>query len=315
MIDTHGRYLVTGGAGFIGSHLVDALVAGGAAVTVLDIKPWEVAKQNLNHQKEHIAYVTGDICDQTLMNELVQAHEYIFHQAAVVSVPLSIENPLGTHHTNVTGTNTVFEAAARGGIRRVVYASSAAVYGNTTMVPVSEEETLAPLSPYALHKLINEQTAQYYRETNQLETVGLRYFNVYGVRQDPQSPYAGVISLFAAHAQAGTSPTVYGDGEQTRDFVSVADVVEANLKAMHATTVSEPVFNIGTGQETSLNALLKTISTVAGTPVEPVYTAPRVGDIHRSCADITKAQSCLDFIPQTSLADGLQPLLIQTETP
>lgn len=301
------KFLVTGGAGFIGSHIVDALVDKGAEVTVVDLKPKSEA-ENLSHQFENIRYVQGDICDETLMNELCANQQYVIHLAAIVSVPLSVEDPIGTHQTNVNGTLAVFNAAKENGVKRLVYASSAAVYGDTNALPVPEDTELNPQSPYAIHKRINEMYAQYFSHSGQLETIGLRYFNVFGLRQDPNSPYSGVISLLRKHLQAGTKPTIFGTGEQTRDFVSVKDVVAANLLALENGAPGS-VYNIGTEQEISLNDLLKEIEVITGAPF-PTETAPaRVGDIDRSCASIQKAKKELGYSPQCSLAEELKDLL------
>jgi len=301
------KILITGGAGFIGSHLVDALVENGAEVTVLDIKSIDEAA-NLSNQLEKINYIEGDICDKESMNKVCEDKHYVIHLAAVVSVPVSVKDPAGTHEVNVNGTLNVFEAAKNNGVKRVVYASSAAVYGDTDALPVTEEEMLNPQSPYAIHKRINEMYGQYYSESGQLETVGLRYFNVFGLRQDPSSPYSGVISLLRRHLLEGTKPIIFGTGEQTRDFVSVKDVVTANLLALE-NGQSGSVYNIGTEQEISLNELISLIEKITDTPF-PTDSGPvREGDIERSCASIQKAKTELGYAPKHSLAEELKDLL------
>ncbi len=306
-MDTKRTFLVTGGAGFIGSHIVDALVGQGAEVTVVDIKSVSEAV-NLLHQLGNIDYVQGNICDEKLMNKVCENKQHVIHLAAIVSVPLSIEEPIAAHNTNVNGTLSVLAAAKKNGVKRVVYASSAAVYGDTSNVPVLEDAELNPQSPYAIHKRINEIYARYYGLSSDLETIGLRYFNVFGLRQDPSSPYSGVISLLRKHLQAGTKPTIFGTGEQTRDFVSVKDVVAANLLALE-NGQSGSVYNIGTGQEISLNDLIVLIEKITDNPF-PTNSAPRrPGDIDRSCASIQKAKVELLYSPQYSLTEELEELL------
>lgn len=301
------KFLITGGAGFIGSHLVDALVESGGEVTVVDIKPVTEAT-NLVHQLEKIRYVEGDICDEKLMNEVCKGQRYVIHLAAIVSVPLSVKDPVTTHKINVDGTLSVFEAAKNNGIKRLVYASSAAVYGNTDSLPVPEEEKLRPQSPYALHKMINEMYGHYYSESGQLETIGLRYFNVFGLRQDPSSPYSGVISLLRKHLLEGTKPTIFGTGEQTRDFVSVKDVVAANLLALE-NGVPGSVYNIGTEHEISLNELISLIENITVTPFLTNAAPVRPGDIERSCASIQRAKTELGYSPEHILTEELKELL------
>ncbi len=300
-------FLVTGGAGFIGSHIVDALVAEGEKVTVVDIKSVQEAC-NIQHQLEKVNYLQGDISDEVFMNTVCKGQQYIIHLAAIVSVPLSIKDPIGTHNTNVNGTLTVFNAARLSGVKRVVYASSAAVYGDTSSSLVSENDDLNCLSPYAVHKRTNEIYAQYYSESGQFETIGLRYFNVFGLRQDSNSGYSGIISLLRKHILAGTVIKIFGDGEQTRDFVSVKDVVAANLLAIDQ-GVSGDIYNIATGQETSLNSLIFKIEASAGKKLLTESLASREGDVKHSCASIEKAKNDLSYSPKHSIGGELSELI------
>lgn len=302
------RVLVTGGAGFIGSHCVDAFVAHGEAVTVLDIQRREDAK-NLENAFGKITYIEGDIQDRALMERLAREHSHILHLAAIVSVPLSINKPLETHDTNVTGTLVVFDAAQKGGVKRVVYASSAAVYGNAASVPISEDAPLRPLSPYGLHKLTNETYAKMHTELFGLETVGLRFFNVYGSRQDPHSPYSGVVSIFSEKLKHREPPVVYGDGTATRDFVHVFDVAKACWLALDGAKAPGEVFNVGSGERTSINELLRVLSDVLGTDALRDERESRPGEIQHSHASIEKIRSTLGYNPQYDLERGLSEML------
>jgi UDP-glucose 4-epimerase len=302
------RYLVTGGAGFIGSHVVDALLSRGEEVSVVDIKTKEEAT-NLAHALDGINYVEGDIRDSVLMEKLCSNHTHVVHLAAVVSVPASINDPVETHDTNVNGTLTVFESARKGSVKRVIYASSAAVYGDTKTVPTPETETLKPLSPYGLHKVINEEYARLYTSTFGLPTVGLRFFNVFGERQDPSSPYSGVISIFGKCMREGKQPTIFGDGKQTRDFVYVGNIVHACLFALEGEGVPGDIYNVGTGMETSLEELVASMNRALGTDMGATRAAPREGDIARSCASIEKIQKDTRYSPDVSLEEGLMRLL------
>lgn len=305
----YSSYLVTGGAGFIGSHTVDTLLAEGKRVTVLDIVP-ETDAKNLASVMTNLQYIQGDITNYDVVTKAMQGIDCVIHLAAEVSVPVSIQYPIRTHNTNVNGTLNVFQAAEENGVRSIVYASSAAVYGDTNQLPVTEAQQTSPQSPYALHKLINEQYAVYYAKRGTLSMVGLRYFNVFGPRQDPGSAYSGVISLCRKHLLDGTTFTIFGDGEQTRDFVSVFDVATANLLASEKGK-SGNVYNIATGTDVSLNTLLEEVNSISSKTLTVEYGAPRPGDIVRSCASIEKAKDELGYQPVHERTEVLQALMQQ----
>lgn len=300
------RYFITGGAGFVGSHTVDQLVSLGEEVTVYDSKPWEDA-HNLHHQENTIRYVEGDICDFEHLKKAMMGHGRILHLAALVSVTQSVEDPRATHDVNVSGTLNVFEAARENGCARVVYASSAAVYGEQSVVPIQESASLKPLSPYGLHKIMNEEYASLYSNIFGLSTMGLRYFNIFGERQDPSSSYSGVISVFTDRLNKGERITIYGDGSATRDFVHVDNIVSANLKALDSNRVG--VCNIGTGQETSLLELVETLARLKGAPVDPIFKDTRQGDIVRSCPSVNEAKEVLGYTVVREFEDGLRSLV------
>jgi UDP-glucose 4-epimerase len=303
------KVLITGGAGFIGSHLAGAFVAAGAGVRVLD----DLSTGSLdNLEALPVELVVGDICDPEVVDRAVQGCDLLIHQAALVSVPKSIENPALTYRTNVTGTFNLFEAARQEGIRRVVYASSSAVYGNLPGLPKREDDALEAGTPYAASKLMIENLANAYRASYGMDIAGLRYMNVFGPRQDPSSPYSGVLSLFCQAAISGDLCTVYGDGEQTRDFIYVNDVVQANLLAAKAPADKLPdpaIFNIGRGEQNSLNQILDMLAELTGGKISVAYEAARPGDIKHSVADINRARKCLDFRPEVSVVDGLRDTL------
>lgn len=301
------KVVVTGGAGFIGSHTVDVLLREGAVVTVVDIRSLEDAT-NLSHYKDRVRYVRGDICDSELMRAVCSGQDYLVHLAAIASVVQSIEEPLKTYYTNVNGTLTVFEAARQADMRRVVYASSAAVYGDPEKFPITEECERSPLSPYALHKMTNEDCAHFYQRQHGIGCVGLRYFNVFGRRQDPDSAYSGVISIFSKKISTGEAPTIFGDGTTSRDFVHVSDVAQINCDALTA-DVSSEVFNIATGTETSMEELVKIMAKVKGISILPHFENGREGDILRSVASISKAEKELGFSPTCMLKEGIEDLL------
>lgn len=302
------RFLITGGAGFIGSHVVDQLLEQGKEVSVLDIKKPEEAT-NLTHVLEDVRYVRGDIRDRERITELAREHTHILHLAAIVSVPRSVGDPVGTHETNVDGTLSVFEAARSGEVQRVVYASSAAVYGDPEVIPTPETVAAKPNTPYGLHKHINEQYGALYSELYGLSTVGLRFFNVYGARQDPSSPYSGVISIFARAMAESRAPCIYGDGEQSRDFVHVHDVARACIATLTSQQTTGAVYNVGTGTQTALHELLSTMNRVLGTSIAPAYELPRTGDVRHSCAVIDDFVQKYGVTPTVSLEDGLHELL------
>ncbi len=294
------KCLVTGGAGFIGSNLVEHLVGASFEVKVLDNLSSGFLK-NLEAVWEYIDFKEGDVRDMTTLKQIMSEVEVVFHQAALVSVPQSIEDPIETVMVNDLGTLNVLEAARHSGVRRVVFASSCAVYGDLPQLPKKEEMDTKPLSPYAASKLHGETYARLYGDLYGLETVCLRYFNVYGPRQDPSSPYSGVISIFMDNAARGERATIFGDGEQYRDFVYVADVVQANLLADQRENISGVTINVGTGKSVTVNTLWKNIAELANLQGEPKRANFRPGDIRQSVAEISRSQKLLDFEPRYSL--------------
>ena len=304
------RVLVTGGAGFIGSHLVDALLARGDAVTVID----NLSSGSLDNLKTHTGnpafrFIQGDIRDAEAVKRALADADAVIHEAAMISVPLSIKDPELAHSVNVEGTLALLKASLTKGIKRFVYASSCAVYGEQAQLPISEDAPPKPLSPYASSKLAAEQNCHTFYELEGLETVCLRYFNVYGPRQTG-GEYAGVMIKFLERLRADQPPIIYGDGEQTRDFVHVGDIVGATLLALEREGVAGEVLNIGTGRAASINELCRIFLGAAGkTGIKPVHEAPRAGDIKRSRADIKKAMKLLGFKPKISLEEGVGNLL------
>ncbi|MCZ7570151.1 MAG: NAD-dependent epimerase/dehydratase family protein [Ardenticatenaceae bacterium] len=303
------KVFVTGGAGFIGSHVTHALIGQGHSVTVFDNLSTGTY-ENLTGLP--IQFIEGDLADFDAVARAVQGCEVVFHEAAMVSVPRSIAEPILNHQSNVTGTFHLFEAARRAGVRRVVYASSAAVYGDEPTLPKHEASVIAPLSPYGAAKYIAEVYATAYATAygDRTQFVGLRYMNVFGPRQDPSSPYSGVLSIFCQAVLNGRPCRIFGDGEQTRDFVYVADVVHANLLAA---TVPLPdksaVFNIGRGEQTSLNQIVAILGELVPQSVNVVYESERHGDIRHSVANISLARTCLGYMPRVSIRDGLRATL------
>lgn len=295
---------VTGGAGFIGSNLVDALLEGGVAVTVVDNLA-SGHKENLAHVMDRIDFREGDIRDMDLMTDACKGRDVVFHEAAVVSVPQTVEDPVGSALVNDIGTLQVLEAARRGGVRRAVLASSSAVYGDDPALPKREDMDPLPKSPYAVQKLTGEFHAALYQELYGLETVCLRYFNVYGPRQDPSSPYSGVISIFMDKAFAGEAPKVHGDGEQSRDFIFVADVVRANLLAATMESAAGGRFNVGIGEAVTINQLWGHVARMSRLELSPEYGPPRPGDIRHSLSTIERARNVLGFEPTVAFQDGL----------
>ncbi len=302
---SNGRLaLVTGGAGFIGSHLVDGLLAAGWSVRVIDDLS-SGFERNLAPAKDQIEFTRGDIRDADVLERLMKGVEVVFHQAALASVPRSIAMPVVSNSINVAGTVQVLETARRSGVRRVVYAASSAVYGNSEVLPKIETLPPTPLSPYALQKYVGEEYCRIYTELCDLETVSLRYFNIFGPRQDPKSDYAAVIPCFVSAAIDGRRPVIYGDGEQTRDFIYVENAVEANLLAADAQSASGRVINIAAGRSTSLNVLWNVIRRIVGCDLDAQYAAPREGDVRDSLADLTLASELLGYAPHVDLDEGL----------
>jgi nucleoside-diphosphate-sugar epimerase len=299
------RVLVTGGAGFIGSHLVDTLVAEGCDVVVLDDLS-SGSLSNLKHVKNKITFYQGDIQDQKILMQAAKNCEVIFHQAAMVSVTKTVDNPVDSAFINDIGTLLVLESARQNKVKRVILASSSAVYGDDPLLPKHENMPPKPMSPYAVQKLTGELYARIYYDLYGLETVCLRYFNVYGPRQDPSSPYSGVISIFMTKAVSKKPPVIYGDGKQYRDFIFVKDVVKANLLAATEDDAAGQIFNIGTGKHVSINSLWDMISLFSGLKIEPEYTPPRPGDILESVASIEQAKSAMGFEPDYLFEKGLE---------
>lgn len=297
------KVLITGGAGFIGSHIAEALLKKNYEVRILDnFSTGE--KENIKGIKAEV--IEGSITDKKTVDEAMKGIDYLFHQAAQVSVADSVKNPSRTWDINIKGTKLVLNAAVKNKVKKVIVASSAAVYGDDPQLPKREEMKPQPISPYGNSKLMNEYMAENEHRINGLNAICLRYFNVYGPRQSPKSEYAGVISKFIEKMTKGERPTIYGDGEQTRDFVYVEDVVNANILAMENEKVKSGVFNIATGKETSINELVRTINEILGKNIQPVYEPAREGDIKRSVADITKAKRKLGYEPKYTLKDGLK---------
>jgi nucleoside-diphosphate-sugar epimerase len=301
------RYLVTGGAGFIGSHLAEELTRRGARVRVVDSLVTG-KRRNLDHVSG-VEFLEGDLADLDVARRAVEGCAYVLHQAAIPSVPRSVEDPATSHRANVDATLNVLLAARDAGVTRVVYAGSSSAYGDTPTLPKREDMPASPLSPYALQKLVGEQYMQLFTRLYGLETVTIRYFNVFGPRQDPSSPYSGVISVFISALVDGRQPTIYGNGEQTRDFTYVANVVDGVLRACQAPKASGEVINVATGGRVSLNELFQAVRDLTGSNVKPIYAEPRTGDVRDSQADITKARELLGYEPIVSFEDGLQRTL------
>lgn len=300
--------LVTGGAGFIGSHLVESLAMRGDSVRVLDnFSTGDLA--NLSGVRDRVRILDGDITDFASVQKAMEGVEVVFHQAALASVPRSIANPLATHHACVTGTLNVLLAARDAGVRRVVYAASSSAYGGSRKLPKCEDDPTIPLSPYAVAKLAGEQYCAVFADVYGLETVRLRYFNVFGPRQSPDSPYAAVIPKFIEAMTNGRSPLLHGDGEQSRDFTYVADIVQANLLAAEAPGVSGQVYNIACGRRTSLLDLVREMNQLLGTAIEPEHTDARPGDVRHSLASIDAARADLHYEPTTDIVTGLRHCL------
>lgn len=297
--------LVTGGAGFIGSHLVDALLKKGCNVTVID----NLSTGNLSNLKEvyeHITFYHDDIRNQKILQKVSKNCDVIFHEAALVSVPQSVDDPVDSAMINELGTLNVLEAARQNNVKKVVLASSCAVYGDDPVLPKEEKMVPKPQSPYAVQKLAGEFYARLYSELYNLETVCLRYFNVFGPRQDPSSPYSGVISIFMTKAAQGVNPVIFGDGNQYRDFVFVKDVIRANLLAATSENISGRALNIGTGKFVRIKELWEIISQMAKTRINPEYKPSRPGDILESVADINNAKKNLGFVPDYPFEKGIE---------
>ncbi len=306
------KLAVTGGAGFIGSNLAEYLLSQGHSVVIIDnfitgreenLAGW------LEKAGKQATFLRLDINETESLREAFHGVRYVFHQAAIPSVPRSIAEPKLTQHANISGTLSVLIAARDAGVNRVVAASSSSIYGDDPSLPKREERVGRPLSPYALSKIVTEEYCRLFYQLYGLETVCLRYFNVFGPRQDPKSEYAAVIPRFSTRLLAGKSPIIFGDGGQSRDFTYVSNVIDANWKGATHPSAAGEVFNIGCGIETSLNQLSKCLNGILGTDLEPIYEPPRPGDVRHSFADIGKASRLLDFSPAVSLQEGLQKVL------
>jgi nucleoside-diphosphate-sugar epimerase len=298
------RYLVTGGAGFIGSNLARALVERGESVCVLD--NFSTGREQNLAGLDRISLVRGDVTDPTAVREAMVGCDYVLHQAALPSVPRSVEAPIDTDRTNVYGTLVVLDEARRSGVKRVVYAASSSAYGETPTLPKVETMTPDPLSPYAASKLAGEAYCRAFFVCYGLETVALRYFNVFGPYQDPQSQYAAVIPRFVTAALDGGAPVIFGDGEQSRDFCHIENAIEANLKACTASGAAGRVFNIACGVRTTLLDVIVALEEIVGRRIQPVHEPARAGDIKHSLADIGAARAVLGYTASVDFLSGLQ---------
>jgi nucleoside-diphosphate-sugar epimerase len=296
------NYLVTGGAGFIGSHISAALVQRGHRVRAAD----NFATGFKRNIRDGVEFVEGDCADPSFATRIVEGMDYVIHQAAIPSVPRSVEKPLESHRANIDGMLQMLLASRDAGVKRLVFAGSSSVYGDTDVLPKVETMAPKPMSPYALQKLTGELYGQMFTRLYGFETVTTRYFNVFGPRQDPGSPYSGVISLFIKALHTGTRPIIHGDGEQTRDFTYVANVVDGVIRAAETPGVGGQVFNIATNGRISLNQLLATLKQIFGSTVEAIYQPSRAGDVRDSQADITKAAKLLGYTPTVSFEEGLR---------
>ncbi len=297
-------YLVTGGAGFIGSHIVERLVGMGERVRVLDNFS-SGGLENLRALMDKIDLVFGDLLDQAVVQKAMEGVDVVFHEAALRSVPFSVENPALVNRVNVEGTVNVLNAARDAGVRRVVYASSSSAYGNTKVLPKTEQQLPSPVSPYAVSKLTGEYYSKVFTELYGLETVSLRYFNVFGPRQDPTSQYASVIPRFIRWANRGDPLEVHGDGLQSRDFTYIDNVVSANFLAAHSLEGIGGVFNVGQGMAYTLLDLVELLQEILGMELHLLHTAERAGDVRHTLADISQTKLCLGYQPQVSFEEGL----------
>lgn len=306
MSNNNGKhYLVTGGAGFIGSHICTALLGRGGRVRVLD-NLITGKRANLAHLGSRVEFIEGSITDPEILKQAVAGVDVIFHQAAIPSVPRSVKEPQLNHDANVNGTFNVLMAARDAGVKRVIFAASSSAYGETERLPKEETMLPSPLSPYAAAKVMGEYYCQVFTRVYGLATVSLRYFNVFGPRQDPSSPYSGVISKFVTSLLADEAPTIFGDGEQSRDFTYIDNVVEANLRAAESEAAVGEIINVAIGERITLNQLLAELQQIIGTDLKPVYAEARAGDVRHSLADITRARKLLGYEPLVGLAEGLQ---------
>jgi len=299
------RILVTGGAGFIGSHLAEALLSQGDQVTVYDNLSTGY-EHNMESFRGKIEFVLGDVRNPKELRAALSGQDYVFHEAALASVPRSVADPVGCHENNATGTLNILVAARDAGVKRVIYAGSSSAYGDTDVTPKHEGLIPGPLSPYAVAKLVGEHYCRAFYQVYGLETLALRYFNVFGPRQDPDSPYAAVLPIFTSHLLRGEAPTIEGDGSHTRDFTFVANVVEGNLKALSVAETHGEVVNVACGGSYSVSYLFEQIRDALDLDIEPVYGPPRPGDVPHSSADIRRAGKLLGYHPVVSFEEGLR---------
>jgi nucleoside-diphosphate-sugar epimerase len=304
------KYLVTGGAGFIGSHIVETLSQQEHEIVILD----NLLSGNIENiqpflRNKNVEFVQGSITDLSLLQKTFDGVDGIFHEAAIASVHQSVLNPLNTHAVNSTGTLNILKAAEECNVKKVVLASSAAIYGDHPLLPKREDMIPFPLSPYAVSKLTGEYYCSVFSQLYGLQTVSLRYFNVFGPRQDPSSEYSGVISKFISQVKQNKPITIFGNGEQTRDFVFVSDVVSANILAMESEV--QGVFNVGCGMQTSLNELADLVKNIVGNVVPIIYEPPRDGDIKKSFSDISRAREMLGYTPKYTIREGLEQTVFQ----
>jgi nucleoside-diphosphate-sugar epimerase len=300
-------YLVTGGAGFIGSHLTEELVRRGQSVRVVD-SLITGKRRNLDHI-EGVEFMAGDLADMNVAARAVAGMHYVLHQAAIPSVPRSVDDPITSNRANIDATLNVLIAARDAGVKRLVFAGSSSEYGNSPTLPKREDMPASPLSPYALQKVVGTEYCHMFTRLYGFETVVIRYFNVFGPRQDPGSPYSGVISLFSTALIERRQPTIYGDGEQTRDFTYVANVVDGVLRACEAPGAAGETINVACGTRISLNELLRVMNKIVGANIQAIYKEARAGDVRDSQADITKARQLLGYTPIVGLEEGLKHTL------
>jgi nucleoside-diphosphate-sugar epimerase len=298
-------YLVTGGAGFIGSNIVEELLTQGAKVRIIDNFATG-RRENLDPFKNKVDLREVDICDLGSLKTAVRGADFVLHQAAIPSVPKSVIDPITSHNADVTGTLHVLWAAKEAGVKRIVYAASSSAYGDSPQLPKQEDMPSKPISPYGLMKHVGEEYCRLFSQLYGLETVSLRYFNVFGPRQDPSSQYSGVLSRFITAMLAGERPVIFGDGEQSRDFTYVSNVVQGNLLACHAPNAAGQVYNLACGRSINLNDVVRMLNRILRTDLRPVYDAPRVGDIKHSLAEISRATADLNYSPAIQFEEGLR---------
>jgi len=302
----HGLVLVTGGAGFIGSHIVDRLIANNYRVRVLDnLSTGSLTNIERHLGRKHFQFIKGDITSPPVLRRVLKGVKVVFHEAAITSVPGSVADPVFTNEVNTTGTLRLLEASANCKVQRLIYASSSSIYGEQGKLPIKEDTVPDPMSPYAVSKLAAEKYCLVFDKLRRLETVCLRYFNVYGPRQG-YGAYSGVVRIFEDRLKRGSPPIVYGDGGQTRDFVSVHDVVRANMLAMSVDKAAGEVFNIGSGLRVSIRELAEMMIQANGKGLRPVFRQPRLGDVRHSCANIEKAHRMLGYSPEVTLRDYIR---------